>query len=240
MFYFHTLLVYHHTCRLLFMHHCMREARRIYTDPTGLPWFAVEYGGVSLATQWGHEAIVLAEGVLSAILSRSGRDLDFMAAAPDNFFAMICFAASFLVMVKLSAWQNHELDIPGSSNALLAKMIANLVRIACASEHAPAKCAQLIKGLVASFEARTRKSAVMRADESSQHACAPASSRLESGIGMDDQPERGDYIGLDEPMPEMGAFGGLLNSEVMLDSDFWASFMDNFSADVPYTDMRAS
>ncbi|KAF7980622.1 hypothetical protein HWV62_37412 [Athelia sp. TMB] len=205
-FYFHMLLIYHHVCRLLVMHHCMRETRRVFTGPAGPPWFAAaEHGGVNLATQWGQEAILLAEGALAATLARPG-DLQ---SAPDSTFALLCFAASFLVMCKIAILHNHGMDLPGSSNALLARAVALWAHTACAPDHAPAKCAQLVSGLIASFE---------------QRALAAAAGRSRATPAED----------VDMPVGGAGDIGGLLSSEVMLDTDFWSSFMDNLATDVPY------
>ncbi|KZP13479.1 hypothetical protein FIBSPDRAFT_797797, partial [Athelia psychrophila] len=189
-FYFHFLVIYHNVCRLLVMHHCLRETRRVYADNSGQLWHTLaEHGGINLAAQWGQEALLLAEGTLSAILSipaarapphspahsphshhshsphahashaHAPDPAALLNTAPDQIFAMLCFAASFLVMCKLAIHQNHGADLPGSSDLLLARAVELLVRSACAPDHAPAKCAQLIRGLIASFEARVRKRA---------------------------------------------------------------------------------
>lgn len=295
-FYFHFLIIYHHVCRLLVMHHCLRETRRVYADNSGHPWHALaEHGGINLATQWGQEALLLAEGVLAATLSLSSstpvtspstrgghpdpaNSLDpavqLLNTAPDQIFAMLCFAASFLVMCKLAIHQNHGADLPGSSDILLERMIGLLVKSACAPDHAPAKCAQLISGLVASFEARTRKrdkvvcgsedrdergnhlqcntSAERTSLEMSRSASVSGSGYAGMDTGRDGggarhlpQVDAGGYnaaAGMAGMMPSApGDFGRLLNSEVMLDTEFWASFMDNLTTDVPYMEgVRAS
>ncbi|KAF7970263.1 hypothetical protein HWV62_24528 [Athelia sp. TMB] len=250
-FYFHMLLVYHHVCRLLVLHHCLRETRRVYADNSGRPWHTLaEHGGINLATQWGQEALLLAEGVLAAVLARP--DLGAMATAPDAVFAMLCFAASFLVMCKLAIHQNHGADLPGSSDVLLARTIEFLVAGAAGADHAPQKCAQLISGLVASFEARTRGRERERAAGCAEerHGGLPCNTSAErtplpgpSAYGHAHAGHVGEDGAFDVPLPGGGAgdFGRLLNSEVMLDTDFWASFMDNLTTDVPYMEgVRAS
>ncbi|KAF7985932.1 hypothetical protein HWV62_43858 [Athelia sp. TMB] len=224
-FYFHMLLVYHHACRLLIMHHSMREARRVYTEPSGPPWFEIaKHCGVNIAMKWGQEAVIAAETTLSTMLSRPESDVELMATTPDNIFAMLCFAASFLIMCKISIHQIHGGDLPESSNTLLAKTNALFARLACAPDHAPSKCAQLIIGLVAGFEARTGKRMVGFANGSGPPIVTRPSGGLAAAISQ------GDRHPCDLPIP--GDLSELLNSELMLDADFWASFMDNLTTDV--------
>lgn len=214
-----------------------------------------ELNGINLATQWGQEALLLAEGILAVTLSRPA--LQELGTAPDNVFAMLCFAASFLVMCKLTIHQHHGEHLPGSSDILLSKSIDLLIQSAYGPEHAPAKCAHLIRGLVASFDARTKQRIPVQSRSTSTVHCNMSSERTsltrernlhdsssstnEFAAGMDDQQPPH----FDAPMIPMfgssGDFGRLMNSEVMLDTDFWASFMDNLTTDVPYMEgVRAS
>lgn len=204
----------------------MREARRVYTEPSGPPWFEVaKHCGVNIAMKWGQEAVLAAETTLSTMLSRPDSDEELMATAPDSIFAMLCFAASFLIMCKISIHQIRAVDLPESSTILLAKTNALFARLACAPDHAPAKCAQLIIGLVASFEARTGKRMVGFADGFGSPPVTLPSGGLAAVNG------RGDQHACDLPLGT-GDLGELLNSELMLDADFWASFMDNLTTDV--------
>lgn len=239
LFYFHILQIYHHSCRLLFIHHCLRETRRVISDETGRPWHEIaHYNGINLGMQWGHEALILAEEILSSTLSRS--ELNQLSTAPDNVFAMICFAASFLVICKLSIYQQHGEQLPGSSDALLSKITDRLLQAACGPDHAPAKCAQLISGLVARFESQTKggsngadglRMPTIEHNISSERTSASYNPGLSStGYGVDSQPAP-----YDANLPTFGSvdLNRIASSEVMLDSDFWSSFMDNLTADVP-------
>jgi hypothetical protein len=237
--YSHILKIYHHTCRLLFMHHSLHEARRVViSDQTrqGRPWYMfAESNGVKLAVHWGQEALLLAEGILSSIISQP--ESNQLGSAPDNLFAMVCFAATFVVMCKISTYQNHGEHIPGSSDGLLAKVIDRLLLAACNPDHAPAKCAQLIRKLVATYEARTMKCnnkpehlepQAMLHNISSERTSA-INQEPESGFGVDGQPPH-----LDASLSGYIDLNVLMKSDVMIDSDFWASFMDNLTTDVEY------
>jgi len=243
-FYFQTLRIYHHTCRLLFIHHCLHDTRRVVVsdkNPTDRPWYMlVEYNGVNLASHWGQEALLLAEDILSTTISQPGSK--YLGAAPDNVFAMICFAAAFIVMCKISVYQSHGEHISGCSDGLLAKIIDRLLQAACGPDHAPARCAQLISGLVAAYEARTMKHSgeidyfrpqTLPHNISSERTSAVirepevVTARLD-GQSQFDESWSNSSLSVD--------LNRLMNSDVMLDSDFWASFMDNFTTDVPYLD----
>jgi len=181
---------------------------------------------------------MLAEDILSCTISQP--ELNQLGSAPDNFFTMVCFAATFIVMCKISVYQSHGEHISGSSDGLLAKVIDRLLLVACNLDHAPAKCAQLIKKLVATFEARTMKCnkvpehlepQVMSHNISSERTSA-INQEPESGFGVDGQPGH-----FDASLSGYGVsldLNRLMNSDVMIDSDFWASFMDNLTTDVPY------
>jgi hypothetical protein len=238
---FHILKIYHHTCRLLFIHHCLHETRRIVTvDPArqDQPWYMfAEYNGVNLAIHWGQEAMLLAEDILSSTISQPESSL--LGSAPDNLFAMVCFAATFIVVCKISVYQSHGECLSGSSDGLLAKVIDRLLLAACSPDHAPAKCAQLIRQLVVTYEARMKCNKVpehLEPQAMSHHNSSGRSSGInqepESGFSVDGQPPH-----FDASLSGYGVsldLNRLMNSDVMIDSDFWASFMDNLTTDVPY------
>jgi hypothetical protein len=184
--------------------------------------------------------MLLAEDILSSTISRP--ELKQLATAPDNVFAMICFAASFIVMCKISVYQIHGEHLVGASDGLLAKIIERLFQAACGPDHAPAKCAKLISGLVANFEARTTKSdgegehlgpQTLPHNISSERTSAANQEPELPGISVDGQPH------FDPSVPTYGLsvdLNRLMHSDVMLDSEFWASFMDNLTTDIPYVE----
>jgi hypothetical protein len=173
----------------------------------------------------------MAEDILVSTISR--QEVKQLGAAPDNVFAMICFAASFLVMCKISVYQSHGIRLPGSSDGLLTKITDRLLQAACGPDHAPAKCAQLIRGLISTYEVRCSgepahpRSQYMSHNVSSERTSATLSRELESaGYPVDGHPHFDTSFQGHDPTMD------LMNSDVMLDSDFWASFMDNLTVDM--------
>jgi hypothetical protein len=240
------LKIYHHICRLLFIHHCLHETRRIVAvDPArqGRPWYLVaEYNGINVTRHWGQEALLLADDILSCTIIQP--ESNQLGSAPDNVFAMVGFAATFIVMCKISVYQSHGELISGSSDGLLAKVIDRLLLAACSPDHAPAKCAQLIKKLVASYEARTMKCSGAPEHLEPQAMSHNISSERTSAINQEPESVLSVEPGFDAPLPDYGIsldLNRLMNSDVMLDSDFWASFMDNLTTDMRYgEDVRSN
>ena len=94
--YFHiSLKIYYYSCRLLFLHHVLRTMRHVVQHDSDRRWYRhTEHNGVNIAQLWGHQALLLAEEMLSSAISRS--DLEQLGSAPDIIFALLCFAAAFL------------------------------------------------------------------------------------------------------------------------------------------------
>jgi len=237
-FYFHFLRIYHHTCRLLFIHHCLHETRRVVACSGVRPWYLLaEHNGINLAIKWGQEAMLLAEDIISSTVSRP--ELEELTTAPDIVFAMLCFAASFIIMCKISIHQIRGEQLPGASDDLLARITERLMQAACSPDHAPVKCAQLINGLISNYEAR-----IMEGDENLGPKILPHNISSERTVVANREPELPRYpvdrqSQLDVSMPAHGLnvdLNRLMNSEVMLDSEFWASFMDNLTTDVSYVE----
>jgi hypothetical protein len=209
------LQIYRNAYRLLFLQHCIRNIRRVVQDDTGRPWYSLtEYNGVNLAASWGREAILLAEEILSSVLLLP--ELKLLSAAPDQIFALLCYAAAFLIMGKISTYYDLGTHFPGSSDALLAKFTDRLLQVACSPDHAPMKCAQLISSLMRGLKARMMKDAESGAGQTSAELKeSPEPSLPSFGPGID--------------------FNRLMNPEAMLDSGFWDSFMENLgTTDVSY------
>lgn len=203
------------------------------------PWYLVaEYNGVKFVSQWGRDALSLSEDILSSTISRP--EVKQLGAAPDIVFTMICFAALFLVICKIAVYQRHCDHLPGCSDTLLAKITDRLSQAACSPDHAPAKCAQLIRGLVATFEARILERSGEPEHLGMQTLLHNISSERTSAVNQ--EPESAGFTIDRQPHFDMSlsSYGSsvdlnlLMNSDVMLDSDFWASFMDNLTTDVPY------
>jgi hypothetical protein len=107
--------------------------------------------------------MLLAEEILSSALVRP--ELKQLRTAPDIVFAILCYAAAFLLMCKTTILRDFGTHLPGSSDALLTQIIDRLLQVACGPDHAPAKCARLISTLM-----RTYKVEATVNGEPSQHS----------------------------------------------------------------------
>ena len=239
-------------CRLFFINHCLAETRKNFghTQGNSLPtgWHRkVIYNGISLPRSWGKQTLLLAQDVLTSAISKFEQSTE-LSMIPDSIFAMVCSTAAYLVRIKISAYLFVGIRIRGSSDKLLQRTREIFASAACAPDHFPAQCAQFIATLVDSYEARVREPFQRQlADENHAEGSPqrgvphPTEGRptLPSlgGLGndrgsrspavlRDGEVEAGMGFGLDA--------GDILrgDSDWMLDSDFWASFMDNLTTDI--------
>jgi hypothetical protein len=80
-FYSQMLILQYHACRLLVIHHALREIRTAYErDRPQIPWLSAEVRGQALSFVWGYPALISAETVLSTFLLPS--DLTLLSTAP--------------------------------------------------------------------------------------------------------------------------------------------------------------
>ncbi|KZP02033.1 hypothetical protein FIBSPDRAFT_970620 [Athelia psychrophila] len=133
----------------------------------------------------------------------------------------------------MGAYLYRGIKIPGSSDMLLQKISELLATAACGPDHIPAQCAQFIATLIGTYEAHIQvpppqhlQLAEQDADSDEtapQHIVSPGRDRGQQGPGI----LRDDELGA-------GAGAGVyeaVDSDSMLDSDFWASFMNNLAVD---------
>jgi hypothetical protein len=214
------LLVYYYSCRLLVLHQALREARREFTchDPD-VPWYSrFIHNGVNLAGAWGYEAIMSAESVLSVLISRS--ELALIGTLPDMVFTFISFAAVFLIMAKFALYEHRAESISGSGDALLVKTIERLSEAAYSPEHHAARCARIIASSLAAWEMRKAKPEI---GKYIRVAPTVAKSPVPEPAGETTTFTNGSA----DPIQDFNRF---MNPDIFLDSDFWASFMNNLSS----------
>jgi hypothetical protein len=221
-FYFHFLEIFHNAYRLLFLHHCLRNLRRVVQDDSGRAWFMLtDYNGVNLGAKWGQEAMELAEKILSSALSQP--ELKRLSTAPDIIFALLCFAAVFLVICKISTYQDFGAQLPASSDALLTSITDRLLQVACGPDHAPAKCARLISALVKGFKALCGGD---RASNAHGNPSGPLQTLFVEGQPQPDLKFPTISPGVDFIEPAI--------TGAMLDHNYWTSFMDTLTVNIPY------
>lgn len=236
--YFHILKLYHHSCRLLFLHNTIRALRNVVQTNSDRHWFnEAEHDGVNVVKLWGHQAILLAEEILSLAISQP--ELEQLGTAPDNVFSLLCFAAVFLIICKYSVHQLHGHHLSGSSDVLLAKFTDRLSRVACGADHAPAKCVQLLSAMMDTFKARTTKGGGDSEHEKTQNAELGMALEVPSESTVEHVPHREELPRVQQshndiswPSLDSGVdLDQLMNPDIILDSEFWASFMDSITTD---------
>ncbi|KAJ7856622.1 hypothetical protein B0H13DRAFT_2672973 [Mycena leptocephala] len=130
-FYSQMLLLQYNCCRLLIIHHALREARTAYEREKPLtPWYAAEIKGHHISLYWGHQALISAEAVLTTFLTPS--DLTLLSTAPDNLYG----------------------QVGGASERLQSMTIERLKQIAHSPDHAAARCGHVLGALMNAWEQR--------------------------------------------------------------------------------------
>lgn len=236
-FFFTMLQVYYQSCRLLVLVHALIETKTVISKcDQQNPWFLVaEHNGINLGRSWGHQALVLSEGILITALSRP--ELVLLSAAPDNFFSMLTLATFFVILSKWSVMENACEQLPGSSDSILARTIDRMQQVSAAPDHVPAKCARVIEAGVLSF--RKRSSEKSEADsqlsrpllEHFDTAARNFRERVSAPTAHSGYPTEQQYPHTQQSFPSfpINDPNYFMNSDIILDNDFWSSFMSNLS-----------
>ncbi|KAJ7084027.1 hypothetical protein B0H15DRAFT_911462 [Mycena belliarum] len=234
-FYSHMLVLEYHACRLLMMHHALREMRTVLErEGSGKPWYQVRtQDGDCVSLRWGRAALISAEAVLTAFLAPT--DLGLLSTAPDNFYVMVGFAATWIFVSNFHIHQLGGGRLGGASERLQALTIERLARIAHAPDHAAGRCAHVLAALLAAWERRKPR-------DVSVDLCAcvydvaferrpPAAvvQHEERGGGATDYLAPQSYDELETHNLDLG--NPPSNSDLFLDDEFWNSFIENLSAD---------
>lgn len=235
-------------CRLLFLIHCLAETRDNYAEGMPLPkgWYkTVVYNGICLPEFWGKQALFLSQDILASAISRFEQSAD-LSMMPDSAFAMICYTAAYLVHVKISALQAVNIRIPGSSDMLLQRTREILMSAVCAPDHIPAHGARFIAMLVDSYEAQVRESLQHQPADGNRREGSPHRTVPQATGSLLTIPSPSLSNGRDHDLRSPGVLrdgeletgmslgpgvGDLNRGDLMLDADFWASFMCNLTAD---------
>ncbi|KAJ7056959.1 hypothetical protein C8F01DRAFT_339051 [Mycena amicta] len=153
-FYSQMLVLQYHACILLMMHHALREVRTTYErDAPAQRWYAVETkAGHCVSLFWGRDALLNAEGVLTAFLSAT--DLTLLSSAPDNIYVMVGFAATWIFVSNFTIYQMAGSTLGGPSERLQMLTIERLNQIALSPDHAAARCGHVLRALMNAWERR--------------------------------------------------------------------------------------
>lgn len=236
------LLVQYHGCRLLVLHHFLRELRTLPPEePDSLkPWYQMKHNGFSIALDMGRDALIQAESILTSALRLP--DAMLLGTAPDNFFNFVSFAATFIVLAKISVVQTHPGTlISGAGESLLAMTVERCSQAACTADHAPARCAQLVATLTETLKKRTSSiqssvaavqlgAAGLTCDADKVHSYEKnrtPSAGSDSTASLFPNTNSHSHNDLDQD------FNGTVDADIFRDVDFWSSFMDNLNNDIP-------
>ncbi|KAJ7845911.1 hypothetical protein B0H13DRAFT_1730930 [Mycena leptocephala] len=220
-FYSQMLLLQYNCCRLLIIHHALREARTAYEREKPLtPWYAAEIKGHHISLYWGHQALISAEAVLTTFLTPS--DLTLLSTAPDNLYVMIGFAATWIFVSNFSLLHLGKGQVGGASERLQSMTIERLKQIAHSPDHAAARCGHVLGALMNAWEQR-------KPQEGTPHT---------NGLCMMHNMHFTPF-----PLPDVASADGYLNppsyqdladtsnSDLFMDDAFWASFVENLNSD---------
>ncbi|KAK0230345.1 hypothetical protein IW262DRAFT_1261429 [Armillaria fumosa] len=214
-FAFHMLLLQYYGSRLLVTHHALRELRTVISGSNataGQSWLRAQYHGTSMAMCLGRDSIKSAQSVLTIVHSV---DANLLVTAPDSIFTTISFAATWLIVANFSIYQLNCAPLGMACDMLMSRTVELLSRLVLGPEHILAKHAHIIATLVGLWERRRQSSdptARDRTDPSSTTSSEPTACFETSAF----------------PSPTEWSSANLSNNtNIFMDPDFWASFMDN-------------
>ncbi|KAJ6590937.1 hypothetical protein DFH09DRAFT_1025917 [Mycena vulgaris] len=222
-FYSQMLILQYQACRLLMMHHGLREIRTVHERETPLtPWWQVRTEGTCASLFWGRTALICAEAVLTAFLASS--DLTLLSTAPDNVYVMVGFAATWIFVSNFSIHQLSGSRMGGASERLQAMTIDRLSQLAHAPDHSAARCGYVLAALLSAWERRIPRTEGPNACQcvmdmpvewpTSAPAYEPAHRNSANYLNPPDY----------EDLPNA-------NSDLFMDDIFWTSFLENLNSD---------
>ncbi|KAJ7130302.1 hypothetical protein C8R44DRAFT_775290 [Mycena epipterygia] len=238
-FYSQMIILQYNACRLLILHHALREVRTIYERevPT-TPWYQVKTeGDACVSLFWGRMALIAAEAVLTAFLTPS--DLTLLSTAPDNLYVMVGFAATWIFVTNFSIHQLGGTKLGGASERLQSMAIDRLNQIAHSPDHAAARCGHLLGALLSAWERRKPRDQLE--NRPCQHMLnvtlpyarvVPSASDLANGNGGNaDYLNPPNYLDLANGANSTHDAANPTNSDLFMDDAFWASFVENLNSD---------
>ncbi|KAJ7792644.1 hypothetical protein B0H14DRAFT_2534001 [Mycena olivaceomarginata] len=215
-FYSQMLILQYHACRLLVIHHALREIRTAYErDRPQIPWLSAEIRGQALSFVWGYPALISAETVLSTFLLPS--DLTLLSTAPDNLYAMVTFAATWLFVSNFSLVQLGKGHLGGASERLQSMTIQRLNKIAHAPDHAAARCGHVLGALMHAWQKRKPR-------DIPWEGVMPTGMCMLPNVPLCPFPSS-DPLGGDENLNPPSY------PDLFMDDAFWASFVANLNSD---------
>ncbi|KAJ7253024.1 hypothetical protein B0H12DRAFT_1117114 [Mycena haematopus] len=224
-FYSQMLLIKYNACRLLVMHHALRESRTVHErDAPQMSWSDATTGGQRVSIFWGRMALMSAESILTTFLATS--DLALLSTAPDSTFVQIGFASTWIFVSNFSVHQLGGSKLGGASELLQSMTIQRLNQIAHSPEHAAARCGHVLGALMNAWQRRKLE------PQDSGGSCAILDIPYASFQPISNPALAGKegYINTTSHYdPSTG--GGANTSDLFMDDAFWAAFLENLESD---------
>ncbi|KAJ8507459.1 hypothetical protein ONZ45_g10172 [Pleurotus djamor] len=151
-FYFNMVEVHYNLSRLLVLHHTLVTMRQVFDQSSQRMWFQVQHNNIYVAHGWTGDALYSAEAALIAILSRP--DITSLSTAPDQYFLLITFACTFLIVARFAIYHIREGPVHGQTENLLNRIAERFQQASLSPDHLPSKCAEAIKELVGAWDRR--------------------------------------------------------------------------------------
>jgi len=226
-FYSQMLLLKYSLCRLLVTHHALRETRTVHErDAPQMRWFDTKIGGHRVSLFWGRMALISAESILTTFLATS--DLILLSTAPDNFYVMIGFAATWIFVSNFSVRQLGGSKLGGASELLQSMTIQRLNQIAHSPDHAAARCGHVLSALMTAWQ---------RCKLIPQEGVAPTDILdildipYASFQPIPNPALVGREVYSNPPSYQNSVSGRANNSDLFMDDAFWTLFLENLESD---------
>ncbi|KAJ7704423.1 hypothetical protein B0H17DRAFT_921447 [Mycena rosella] len=220
------LILQYNACRLLIMHHVLRETRTVHEREMPLiPWYQIKTEGQTVALFWGRTALVSAEAVLTGFLAHS--DLTLLSTAPDSFYVMVGFAATWLFVSNFSVYQLSGGKLGGASERLQVMTIERLNKISHAPDHSAGRCAHVLGALLSAWE--RRKPREFNPDEPTCSCVFNMHYNGSTPAPAHEHRHENDSTNYFNAPDYQDLANG--NSDLFMDDTFWTSFVENLNSD---------
>uniref|UniRef100_A0A0W0G5Y9 Zn(2)-C6 fungal-type domain-containing protein n=1 Tax=Moniliophthora roreri TaxID=221103 RepID=A0A0W0G5Y9_MONRR len=228
-----------HGWRLLLYHHLFHEIRTVMDGHNSQSWIKAEFKGIPIALSLGKDGIVSAQAILASTLAL---DTKLLAASPDHVFMMITFAAIWILITNFSIYQLSKINLGWASDRLVVLTAERLVEVSVTPNDLPAKCAHMIRRLANVWDGRAKlvkapggvgeapkmheppKTCLMQEWRSEKPTSETTDINLATGsLGLASAGYTGVLPNFQQNLTQP--------SDLMMDAQFWATFMDNLSTD---------
>ncbi|KAK7042473.1 hypothetical protein R3P38DRAFT_2890668 [Favolaschia claudopus] len=234
-FYSQMLLMKYHNCRLLVIHHALRETRTVYErDRPAVRWFDATTGGHRVSLFWGRMALTAAENVLTAFLAAS--DLALLSTAPDSLFGMIGFASTWIFVSNFSVQQLGGSKLGGASELLQNMAIQRLHQVAHSQDHAAARCGHVLSALMNAWQQQQRQQKLdVDAPVNDERGILDISYASFQPISNPALAGKEELLLSPPPCHKVQEDSAPVvadTSDLFMDDAFWSAFLENLDSDV--------